>query len=123
MSPLAALGVGAMGLTGTVAGLLAQVAESGSEVTPWATGGGIATLAAVLVYLFKQMLSGNLVSKPIAERIQEAQVVNAASMEREDRLMVALLAAGKREETYVKKIEDVNRVLFRAAEALRARPK
>lgn len=119
MSPLAALGVGAAGLTGTVAGTFAQAADAGTEVTPWATGGGIATLAGVLIYFFKQMVAGELVSKKMAERLQEAQVVNAASMAREDRLQEVILESRRREAAYARKMEDANRALYQVAEALK----
>lgn len=119
--PVAMLGVGAAGVATTVAGVLAQAADSGSEIGPWISGGGTATLVTLLAYLFKQFLAGNIISRPIAERDREYQTMLAAMAEREDKVQTLAIASVKREQALTKKIEDANRVLWKATEALEGR--
>lgn len=110
---LAATGLVLGGVVPTVAGLVMQAAGTGSDLGPWVSGGGTATTVALLGYLFKQFLSGNLVSRPIAQVLNEQATMLAAMADREDKSIALAVAAHRREERYEKKIEDANRVLWK----------
>lgn len=120
---MSALAVAATGsVAASAVGLVLQAADSGSDLAPWLTGAGPVTLGALLAYLLKQFLAGNIVSRPIAERLQEQATMLAAMAEREDKVMALAIDCGRREAAYSKKMEDANRALWRVGDLLSDHP-
>lgn len=90
---LAALGTAAFGLVATVGGIVAQAADTGASLGPWAQAGGIATAVGALGYVAKLLADGRLVAQPVAELL-------TAASKREDRLVELLEESGEREASF-----------------------
>lgn len=85
--------VAAGGLALNVGGIVAQAADTGASIAPWAQAGGTATAVAALGYVAKLLADGRLVAQPVAELL-------TAASKREDRLVELLEEASEREHSF-----------------------